>query len=99
MIISADFPVKIGLCFLKFIWWVKIAVLLKSDRVVERTRCESTNSHEAELNEVRALIGKMGVMEIMDEGRPVSKRVKEGEDMNDFTNSVVGLARLTHHEP
>ncbi|KAH0983069.1 hypothetical protein GBA52_010246 [Prunus armeniaca] len=64
-----------------------------------RTRYESTNSHEGELNEVRALTRKIGVMEIMDEGRLVSKRVKEGEDMNDFTNSVVGSARLTHHKP
>lgn len=38
-----------------------------------RTRCESTNSHEEELNGVRALTGKMGVMEIMDEKRHVSK--------------------------
>lgn len=56
-----------------------------------RTRCESTNSHMGELSDFRALIGKGGVLEIMDEGRPVSKWVKEGEDMNDFTNRLVGL--------
>ncbi|KAI5337811.1 hypothetical protein L3X38_017082 [Prunus dulcis] len=50
-------------------------------------------------NAIKEKTIKGGVLEIMDEGRPVSKWVKEGEDMNDFTDRLVGLVGLTHHEP